>query len=152
MATAGEGQYERLDSPEITCARGFARAVAARGGRAYFVGGCVRDEILGRKTKDLDIEVHGVCREELERILSEFGTVMRVGESFGIYTLFGNDIDVALPRTEVCVGKGHRDFEVQVNPALGIKEAARRRDFTMNALYEIGGSLSIRSIGSDAAK
>lgn len=136
MATAGEGQYERLDSPEITCAREFARAVAARGGRAYFVGGCVRDEILGRKTKDLDIEVHGVCREELERILSEFGTVMRVGESFGIYKLFGNDIDVALPRTEVCVGKGHRDFEVQVDPALGIKEAARRRDFTMNALYQ----------------
>lgn len=126
----------RTETPALRCARDFAKAVGAQGGRAYFVGGCVRDGILGRKTKDLDIEVHGVCREELERILSEFGTMMRVGESFGIYKLFGNDIDVALPRTEVCVGKGHRDFEVQVNPALGIKEAARRRDFTMNALYE----------------
>ena len=121
---------------DVAYAREFAAAVAAQGGRAYFVGGCVRDALLGRQSKDLDIEVHGIDRETLERILGEFGTVTNVGESFGIYKLFGNDIDVALPRTEVCVGKGHRDFEVQVDPTLGIKEAARRRDFTMNALYQ----------------
>lgn len=121
---------------DIACAEEFAKVVANHGGRAYFVGGCVRDALLGLQSKDLDIEVHGIDRETLEGILGEFGTVTNVGESFGIYKLAGNDIDVALPRTEVCVGAGHRDFEVQVDPALGIKEAARRRDFTMNALYQ----------------
>lgn len=126
----------RTETPALRCARDFAKAVGARGGRAYFVGGCVRDTFLGLESKDFDIEVHGIDQLDLEHILESFGTVARVGESFGVYKLAGNDIDVALPRTEVKVGDGHRDFDVAVNPQLGIKEAARRRDFTMNALYE----------------
>lgn len=114
----------------------FAALAASAGGRAYFVGGCVRDKFLGIESKDLDIEVHGIRSSELERILDSVGGAAKVGESFGVYKLFDCDIDIALPRTEVTTGEGHKDFEVVVNPMLDVKEAARRRDFTMNALYE----------------
>ncbi len=117
-------------------AQELAALVASEGGRAYFVGGCVRDRFLGVASKDLDIEVHGVQPSALERILKAMGGAAKVGESFGVHKLLDCDIDVALPRKEVSVGEGHRDFEVSVDPALGVKEAARRRDFTVNALYQ----------------
>ena len=41
-------------------ARRIAQEVQPLGGSVYYVGGCVRDRLLGRESKDLDIEVHGV--------------------------------------------------------------------------------------------
>ena len=61
---------------------------------------------------------------------------MSYGSSFGVYSLKGYDIDIAMPRKEHATGKGHRDFEVFVDPFIGTAEAARRRDFTMNAVME----------------
>ncbi|MBQ6371613.1 MAG: HD domain-containing protein, partial [Oscillospiraceae bacterium] len=58
------------------------------------------------------------------------------GKSFGVFALRGEDIDIAMPRRERAVGKGHRDFIVDVDPFIGTREAARRRDFTINALME----------------
>lgn len=117
-------------------ARELALLAESAGGRAYFVGGCVRDGLLGIESKDFDIEVHGIQLSDLECILESLGGAAKVGESFGVYKLFDCDIDVALPRKEASIGEGHRDFEVVVDPFLDVKEAARRRDFTMNALYE----------------
>ncbi len=104
-------------------------------GRPYLVGGCVRDIYLGRPVHDLDIEVHGIEAEELGRIVaSRLGTSgEQVGRQFGVYKV-GRNIDVSLPRTETRTGEKHTDFDVQTVPHLGLKEAARRRDFTMNAL------------------
>lgn len=110
--------------------------VCERGGRTFYVGGFVRDKILGIENKDMDIEVHGVKPEVLREILSEVGEPMSYGSSFGVYSLKGYDIDIAMPRKEHATGKGHRDFEVFVDPFIGTAEAARRRDFTMNAVME----------------
>ena len=110
--------------------------VCERGGRTFYVGGFVRDKILGIENKDMDIEVHGVKPEVLCEILSEVGEPMSYGSSFGVYSLKGYDIDIAMPRKEHATGKGHRDFEVFVDPFIGTAEAARRRDFTMNAVME----------------
>ena len=110
--------------------------VSERGGRTFYVGGFVRDKILGIENKDMDIEVHGVKPEVLCEILSEVGEPMSYGSSFGVYSLKGYDIDIAMPRKEHATGKGHRDFEVFVDPFIGTAEAARRRDFTMNAVME----------------
>lgn len=110
--------------------------VSERGGRTFYVGGFVRDKILGIENKDMDIEVHGVKPEVLREILSEVGEPMSYGSSFGVYSLKGYDIDIAMPRKEHATGKGHRDFEVFVDPFIGTAEAARRRDFTMNAVME----------------
>lgn len=110
--------------------------VCERVGRTFYVGGFVRDKILGIENKDMDIEVHGIEPEVLREILSEVGEPMSYGSSFGVYSLKGYDIDIAMPRKEHATGKGHRDFEVFVDPFIGTAEAARRRDFTMNAVME----------------
>ncbi|MBO5994202.1 MAG: HD domain-containing protein [Firmicutes bacterium] len=114
----------------------IAKNVAKAGGRAYLVGGCVRDKLMGTAPKDYDIEVHGIEPETLRHILEEIGEPMSVGESFGIYSLKGLDLDIAMPRREHAIGRGHRDFEVEVDPFIGVEKAASRRDFTINALME----------------
>ena len=116
--------------------RQIARAVREKGGRAYYVGGCVRDRLLGRPGSDTDIEVHGLEPADLFALLSQIGEPLSYGSSFGIYSLKGLDLDIALPRREHATGRGHRDFEVFVDPHIGPQAAARRRDFTVNALME----------------
>lgn len=119
-----------------TIAEKIAYMVGEKGGRAFYVGGFVRDKILGIDNKDVDMEVHGIKPEELLDILTEVGEPLSYGRSFGIYSLRGHDIDVAMPRRERAIGKRHRDFEVLVDPFIGTEAAARRRDFTINAIME----------------
>ncbi|MBQ1482424.1 MAG: HD domain-containing protein [Erysipelotrichaceae bacterium] len=114
----------------------IAQRVKEEGGRVFYVGGFVRDFLLGVENKDIDIEVHGITPEKLKEILEEFGEPLSFGKSFGVYSLRGYDIDIAMPRRERAIGKGHRDFEIDVDPFIGLKEAARRRDFTINALMK----------------
>lgn len=121
---------------EQSLCRHIAEIAARSGGRAYFVGGIVRDRLMGRESKDYDIEVHGIGCAELEKILSEIAPVMKIGASFGIYRLAGHDIDIAMPRYEKAVGNRHRDFEIAVDPFAGTFNAAKRRDFTINAIME----------------
>lgn len=125
-----------MEDENILMARRVAAAVGEAGGRTYYVGGCVRDRILGRPLKDIDIEVHGVPVHTLERILDSLGERLTMGASFGIMGLRHYALDVAMPRVETATGRGHRDFAVDVDPFLGEERAARRRDFTMNALME----------------
>jgi len=110
----------------------IAEAVRASGGRALLVGGSVRDELLGREPKDLDVEVFGVPADALRVLLEQFGRVDAVGESFAVYKVAG--LDVSLPRRESKTGRGHKGFHVAGDPALSLTEAARRRDFTINAI------------------
>ncbi|HVQ34888.1 MAG TPA: HD domain-containing protein [Candidatus Bathyarchaeia archaeon] len=108
--------------------------------RALLVGGFVRDALLGRLRGDADVEVFGLPAERVEEILRrEFpGRVNTVGRSFGVFKVHGvaahGDVDVSLPRTESKVAPGHTGFAVTGDPFLPFAEAARRRDFTVNAL------------------
>jgi tRNA nucleotidyltransferase (CCA-adding enzyme) len=111
----------------------LARAVRVEGGRALLVGGCVRDALLGREPKDWDVEVYGVEPAALRALLGRFGRVDAVGEAFTVYKL-GRDLDVSLPRRERKQGPGHRGFVIEGDPAMTFEEAARRRDFTINAI------------------
>ena len=117
-------------------AREIARLVADHGGRTFYVGGFVRDALLHRENKDVDIEVHGVAPQTLERILDNLGERLSIGESFGIFGLKGYDLDIAMPRKEEARGQGHKDFDIFVDPFIGTEAAARRRDFTFNALMQ----------------
>src|SRR5690349_12684678 len=110
----------------------IAHRVREAGGRAVIVGGWVRDRLMGRACKDLDLEVYGLAADHLKRLLSSFGSVNAVGESFTVYKVA--DVDVALPRRESRTGRGHRGFEVTGDPNLSFADAARRRDFTVNAI------------------
>jgi len=125
-----------MSDRNVSMARRIATAVAQAGGRTYYVGGCVRDLLLGRENKDIDIEVHGVTVPALAAILDGLGERTAMGASFGIMGLRHYDIDIAMPRSEKATGRGHRDFEVFVDPFIGEEKAALRRDFTMNALMQ----------------
>ena len=113
-------------------ARAIATAVRDAGGRALIVGGWVRDRLMGRDSKDIDVEVYGVTSERLRQILESMGRVETVGGSFQVYKT--GDIDVSLPRRESKSGPGHRGFEVTGDPDMSLEDAARRRDFTINAI------------------
>ncbi|WP_456429588.1 CCA tRNA nucleotidyltransferase [Nitratifractor sp.] len=97
--------------------------------RCCLVGGAVRDRLLGRPVKDLDIEVYGLDPETFAEAMARLGA-SGVGKSFFVYKY--GDLDIALPRREKKVGRGHRGFVVE--PARDEREASRRRDFTVNAL------------------
>ena len=119
-----------------TTAVKIAELAEKHGGRAYYVGGYVRDGLLGIDNKDVDIEVHGLTPSCLEEILDKAGERITIGESFGIYNLKGLSLDIAMPRKETATGKGHRDFDVIVDPYIGTEKASERRDFTINALMQ----------------
>ena len=114
----------------------IARIVRSAGGRALLVGGCVRDSLLGRRNvKDYDIEVFGLAPERLQGLLGERFRLDLVGLSFGVLKIHGHEIDVSLPRRESKRGIGHKGFMVDSAPDLSVREAAERRDFTVNAIY-----------------
>lgn len=120
---------------DILMAQRVAAAVREKGGCVYYVGGYVRDALLHRENKDVDIEVHGITPGELEQILDEIGQRLTMGENFGIYGLKGCALDIAMPRKEMQRGDG-KGFEESVDPFAGTEKAARRRDFTFNALMQ----------------
>lgn len=109
-----------------------ARAVRSAGGRALIVGGYPRDLALGLVPKDIDIEVYGLEVPGLLAIVEPIHPVSQVGASFGVLKM--GPLDISLPRTDSSTGSGHRGFTVQSNPYLTHKEAAHRRDFTVNAM------------------
>ena len=127
----------------------IARAVGARGGRALVVGGWVRDRLLdsaadpqagtttkaqdaATEAKDVDMEVFGIPAAELPAFLAPFGRVEPIGQSFPVYKI--GTIDIGLPRRESKAGRGHKGFVVDGDPSMSVEDAARRRDFTINAI------------------
>ena len=112
----------------------IAAAVHQLGGRALLVGGCVRDGLLGIPCYDIDCEVHGVAPDKLRSLLARFGDIDESGEKYGIFTIRGAGVDIALPRMETRTGPGHKDFVVVTDPDLPPERAAMRRDFTVNAI------------------
>ena len=114
----------------------LAKQVADLGGRAYYVGGYVRDMMLGKPNKDIDVEIHGISQDDLAKILRSYGRVDIQGKSFGVLKVKGYDVDISEPRRERKTGEKHTDFSVEVDPFMGTEEAAKRRDFTMNALMQ----------------
>ncbi|MBN1585380.1 hypothetical protein JW899_03370 [Candidatus Uhrbacteria bacterium] len=136
-----EGLTERIGAYRKVLA--VSEAVRTAGGRALLVGGSVRDVFFGKIAKDFDVEVYGLSPERLEEIVGEFvrsaglERVSEVGKAFGILKIplgHGLDLDLSLPRTDSKIGEGHRGFAVKTDPDMGVAEAAKRRDFTMNAL------------------
>jgi len=117
----------------IELARTVATAVRQDGGIALVVGGWVRDRLMGVESpKNVDLEVFGVLPGRLRELLETFGRVEAVGESFQVYKL--GDLDISLPRRDSKAGRGHRGFLVVGDPEMSIEDAARRRDFTVNAI------------------
>ncbi len=116
-----------------------ANALAAAGGRAFLVGGAVRDFLLGRAVKDYDLEVFGLSAEATREALRGVARTEPAGDSFPVFKVAGLDgiagqLDVALPRRDSKKGPGHRGIAAVADPFMSVEEAARRRDFTMNSM------------------
>lgn len=120
----------------------LCQTVERAAGRALLVGGWVRDFARGVENVDYDIEVYGLEAAALRELLDAQGKVDVVGEAFTVYKVRLRDrqqrrsfvIDVSLPRRESKTGRGHRGFVVEGDPQMSFEEAARRRDFTINAI------------------
>jgi len=115
----------------------FLKALSEKGAKTYYVGGYVRDKILGKENKDIDIEIHYITEEEFLDVCKSFDLDIKLcGQAFGVYkaVIDGQDIDFSFPRTEKLIGTKHTDFEIIVDPFIGEEKASMRRDFTINAL------------------
>lgn len=118
-------------------ARPILDALATAGGEPLIVGGAVRDALLGFASADIDIEVHLLDPEQVLRALEPIGKVNAVGRSFGVVKLrahCGSEFDVALPQRRSFNASGQRGHIPTTDPAMTLREAAARRDFTWNAL------------------
>jgi tRNA nucleotidyltransferase/poly(A) polymerase len=119
----------------------FKSAIDKLGGKIYSVGGSVRDEFLGKESKDLDILITGVPMDTLKSLLPRYGKTVEneVGGKLAILKIVPNgeteEIDVAIPRTETATGEGgYKGFDVKPNHELPIEADLERRDFTINAI------------------
>ena len=134
--------FTTVNSPESICltislaVREIRNIVHAAGGRCFAVGGAVRDHVMGKPSKDMDLLVTGVPMDLLISVLSEKAKVDLVGRSFGVLkiTLLGETVDVALPRTEKSTGARRGEFEVFSDHNLSAEADLSRRDLTMNAI------------------
>jgi tRNA nucleotidyltransferase/poly(A) polymerase len=111
----------------------FARKIADAGGRAYIVGGWVRDCMRGVTPHDKDYVVTGLTPGRLSAL---FPGVHRVGGGFPVYLLRIDGIasEVALARSDTKDGTGYRGFRVSFTPETAIEDDLRRRDTTMNSI------------------
>jgi len=100
------------------------------------VGGMVRDSLMDLDSKDIDIEVHGIEATLLQSVLASLGSVNEIGKSFGVFKVVIEEVpmDVSIPRRDSQAGPRHKDVVVVGDPLMGIEEAARRRDLTINAI------------------
>lgn len=142
-------ELNRTD-PAIDFIYQLSVAIQQAGGHAFLVGGLVRDQVMGQlnlipmaklpPARDFDLEVYQLDGALLRNVLTRFGRVNAVGEAFTVYKISRGhgesriEVDVSLPRRESKTGKGHKGFTVTGDPSMSITEAARRRDFTINAL------------------
>ncbi|MCI0568318.1 MAG: hypothetical protein L0Z52_09050, partial [Acidobacteria bacterium] len=145
------GRSERTSRPRIPpLVLNLSQALKSAGGRAFLVGGWVRDLVSSRlsggsapaDSLEYDLEVYHLPAEKLSEVLGRFGNVNLVGESFAVYRVSPPHsaggapltLDVSLPRRDSKVASGHRGFVVIGEPDLSLQDATRRRDFTVNAM------------------
>ena len=119
-----------MDSSPRTIATAIVRRLHAAGYAAFWVGGCVRDFLLGREPQDYDIATNALP-EAVEKL---FPHTVPVGKKFGVLIVVegGHNFQVATFRAESDYQDGRRPEKV----AFGDAEAdASRRDFTVNGLF-----------------
>lgn len=100
------------------------------GYKAYLAGGCVRDALLNKQANDLDLATDATP-EAIEKL---FPKTVGVGKAFGVMLVIedGISFEVATFRSDGTYADGRRpDSVVFTTP----EEDARRRDFTVNALF-----------------
>lgn len=98
----------------------------------FFVGGIVRDELLGKRSPDIDLTFVGDAVEFARNL--DFGEITQINEEFGSVHLKIDDktVDITSTRTESYPNKGQLPVVNKI--ACSLKEDVQRRDFTVNAI------------------
>lgn len=111
----------------------FATTVANAGGRAFVVGGWVRDEIMGVPSHDKDLMVTGLSQEQFTTL---FPDAIMTGKDFPVFRLeIGEEeMEIALARKERKTAVGHNGFSMVADGSVTIEEDLSRRDTRMNAI------------------
>lgn len=111
----------------------FINLIRQNGGRVFLVGGCVRDEFLGKIPHDKDYVVAGLSEEKLSSL---FSNAKKTGGRFPVFRIYmdGGSVEVALARCEKKTGNGYRGFDSFFSPKVTIEEDLYRRDTTMNSI------------------
>ncbi len=117
-------------NPQFKEAGGIVRSLQQAGQRAYFAGGAVRDHLLKRSPKDIDIATDA----DPERILELFPQAKSVGRAFGVLLLKGEygNYEIASFRTDGPYSDGRHPDWVRLGNA---EQDAHRRDFTVNGMF-----------------
>lgn len=130
----------------------FIKQLQAQGAEVFVVGGIVRDQFLGKDSKDIDLIVRLLDIQKILKTLKDFGTPVEttVADQFGVIKFMPSEIeldepiDIALPRVERMMSaeeiesngitNAYNAFVVNSDPNLKIEEDLKRRDFTMNSI------------------
>lgn len=107
----------------------IAKKVNQIGGRIYLVGGAIRDELLGKQINDEDYCITGITSEQFQKLFPE--AHIR-GKTFEVFDI--NNKEFAMARTEIKLGKGHKEFKIQTDPKITIEQDLARRDITINSI------------------
>ncbi len=111
------------------------RQLRAAGYEAYWAGGCVRDQLIGRSPKDYDVATSAVP-EEIQKVFGRSRKTLAVGAAFGVIAVVGprgaGQIEVATFREDVSYSDGRRPDAVRFTTA---REDALRRDFSINGMF-----------------
>ena len=123
-----------MSDSDSTRGRRAALAIVQRlkdeGFESFWVGGCVRDMLMGREPKDYDVATNATP----DQVLSLFPKALAVGKAFGVVQVVidGEPHDVATFRRDTSYEDSRHPTSVEFTSA---EEDARRRDFTINGLF-----------------
>ncbi len=109
----------------------FAEMIAENGGRLFRTGACVRDSLLGIRTKQIDFTVVGMVKKNFKLL---FPQAKESGTPFPVFYLMVDGIrsEVAFARTEQKTDDGQ--IRISAKPKVGIEADLLRRDTTINAM------------------
>jgi len=132
--SAASGLLAHLAPHLLQLGKELSALVHQAGGRLIMVGGSVRDLLHKTSPQELDLEVQGLTLPTIKSLLEKKYRLDEVGKAFGVIRLKGLPVEIALPRTELKTGQGHKGFSITIDPYLPFEKAVMRRDFTINAM------------------
>lgn len=109
----------------------IAKIIKQNGGNTYLVGGAVRDAILNKSIKDEDYCVTGLTSDKFKEL---FPQAHIRGKAFEVFDLENKEF--ALARKETKIGKGHKEFKIEIDEDITIEEDLQRRDITINSIAQ----------------
>jgi tRNA nucleotidyltransferase (CCA-adding enzyme) len=123
----------RIENPALAGSlRQIELLIRRAGGLTWLVGGCIRDLVLSRQPRDLDLEISGLPPGQLHALLTERFSVQFVGKAFGLFKLQGQPVDISVPSRMLTDNESAQGLLRESDPNMDIDEALAQRDFATN--------------------